>query len=746
MEIETEHHTTVSVDDNDSLVPQPSSSKESLLEDISLTGQAINHHPELSTASQVLIKVELDFAFVSEKLVNLSLLTMQLGSREHDFESFASHNKQDKEEEDDDLAEKALEFDLLSSFLNSEVKEVESLVGFLQNEIQNARATISPFQDDGDLEGKFHDAEQSLDQLMDQVVEMKKQSNSFHKLSPGSDELGSWSGGVAAESQTDGEFGDLSAKIKMQTADQQRNVLRMLEKSLAKEMELEKKLSESRNAEYQLEIKLYSSEQDVLYMEEVIEDAYSRWLEAENSSEVFKGMLKEMSGKLQILKFSLSGSFKRETNLKSELVDKESALHKLDSSNGRLGDFLMAQTEGLKESLREAEEKLILLSTDNSTLSEKVSSLEEQVNDATDLNEDLKEKLARAEEVESKCRKLEDELESFRAKGYTPEKLESLEKHLRDLDHQLELAVAAVEASKEKQSLLYSTVSDMEDVIEDLKSKVSKAENRADYTEEKLITVSESNADLNEELKFCRGRLKEAERYLQQAEERKLQTAKDIAQHNKIMKKLVLQLAPERERLHKQINNLSRENRVLMVKLKKVGKTGFTESENISPKSDQSSLPSYQESKLQATVTSLTDQEEEEETESTSDIGSVRRLDAGALGFKHILFAILINNLSRENRVLMVKLKKVGKTGFTESENISPKSDQSSLPSYQESKLQATVTSLTDQEEEEETESTSDIGSVRRLDAGALGFKHILFAILVIFMSSMAYLMSQQNI
>ncbi|KAF8115871.1 hypothetical protein N665_0025s0314 [Sinapis alba] len=690
MEIETEHHRTVSVDDNDSLVPEPSSTKESLLEDISLTAQVMNHHhhhhhhPELSTASQVLLKVELDFAFVSEKLVNLSLLTMQLGSREHDFESFVSHREEDEEEEeeedgDDDLAEKALEFDLLSSILTSEVKEVESLVGFLQNEIQSARVIISPFQDDGeafsDLEGKLDDTEQSLDQLMDQVLEMKKQSSTFHKLSSGSDELGSWSGGrAAAESQNEGEFGDLSAKIKMQTADQQRNVLRMLEKSLAKEMDLEKKLSESRNAEYQLEIKLYSSEQDVLYMEEVIEDAYSRWLEAENASEVFKGMLKEMSGKLQILKFSLSGSFKREDNLKSELVDsnerleaKESALHKLDSSNGRLSDFLMAQTEGLKESLKEAEEKLILLNTENSTLSEKVSSLEEQLNEDGDstsaaqitdlerINEDLKDKLAkteaRADEAESKCQKLEesqkevqDELGSFRAKGYTPEKFESLEKHLRDSDHQLELAVAAVEASKEKQSLLYSTVSDMEDVIEDLKSKVSKAENRADYTEDKLITVSESNADLNEELKFCRGRLKEAERYLQKAEERKLQTAKDIAHHNKIMKKLVMQLGSERERLLKQITNLSRENRVLMVKLKKVGKTGDMDSENgsgVSPKSDQSSLPCHQESKPQATVTSLTDQEEEE-TESRSDIGSVRRLDAGALGFKHILVAILV--------------------------------------------------------------------------------------------------------
>lgn len=389
------------------------------------------------------------------------------------------------------------------------------------------------------------------------------------------------SGGQTALSQNDSEFGDLSAKIKMQTADQQRNVLRMLEKSLAKEMELEKKLSESRNTEYELGMKLYSSEQDVVYMEEVIEDTFSRWLEADNAAEVFKGISKEMSGKLQILQFNLSGSFKREDNLKSELVDskerleaKDSALHKLDSSNARLNDFLMAQTEGLKESLKEAEHNLILLSTENSTLSEKVSSLEEQLNEigiqtnassaaqVSDL--ELKEKLAkteaRAEEAETKCKtleeskkELEDELETFRAKGFTLEKLASLEKHLRDSDLQLEHAVAAVEASKEKQSLLYSTVSDMEDVIEDLKSKVSKAEKRADYTEEKLITVSESNADLNDELKFCKGRLKDMEKYLLQSEERKLRTAKDIGVHNKIMKKLVMQLSAERERLHKQV-------------------------------------------------------------------------------------------------------------------------------------------------------------------------------------------------
>lgn len=199
METETEHHRNFSVDDNDSNIPEPSSTKESLLEDISLSGQVMN--PELSSAREVFTKVELDFAFVSEKLVNLSLLTMQLGSREHDFESSFVSIKEDGEEEasskEDDSAEKALEFDLLSSILDSEVKELESILGYLQNEIQSARVMISPFQHDGeeeaisDLEGKLQDAEHSLGQLIDQVVEMKNQSSNFHKLSSGLDELGS---------------------------------------------------------------------------------------------------------------------------------------------------------------------------------------------------------------------------------------------------------------------------------------------------------------------------------------------------------------------------------------------------------------------------------------------------------------------------------------------------------------------------------------------------------------------------
>ncbi|KAL0874581.1 hypothetical protein Bca101_024286 [Brassica carinata] len=669
MEIETEHHKTLSVNDNDSLVPEPSSTKESLLEP--------------SSAGLVLTKVELDFAFVAEKLLNLSLLIIQLCSKEHDLDSFVSHKEEAPSSNDaNDSAEKALEFDLLSSILNSEVKEVESLLNFIQNEIQNAHETS----------------------------------------------------------------GDLSAKINTQNADQQRKFLRMLEKkSLAKEMELEKKLNESRNAEYELGMKLYSSSQDAaVYMEEVIEDRYSKWLEAENASKVFKGMSTEMSGKLQILHFNLSSSLQREENFEKierhvfegryaihgkdeneslikftcmelglqnckdvyesldnfiEGVDKYTgektgssfkdlpsvlqfklARFKSDANKNRtvkqrnvlrmlkkslakemelekklsesrnteyeLGMKLYSSSQDavyMEEEIEDAYSKWLMsrpkeigsFKWEENLKSEiegkecalhKLDSSNAKVSDFEHITEDLKDRLAkteaRAEEAESRCQKLEesqkelqDELENFKGKGFTLEKLASLGKHLRDSDLQLEHAAAAVEASKEKQNLLYSTVSDMENVIKDLKSKVLKAENRAYCSEEKLIMVSESNKDLNEELRFCRGKLKEGERYIHQAEERKLRTTKDIALHNKIKKKTGNAIA-----------NLSRENRVLMVKLKKIGKTGYMESE-VSPKSDQSSH------KLQATITPLTNQEEEE-TESKPDVRSVRRVDAGTLRLK----------------------------------------------------------------------------------------------------------------
>jgi predicted nucleic acid-binding Zn-ribbon protein len=101
--------------------------------------------------------------------------------------------------------------------------------------------------------------------------------------------------------------------------------------------------------------------------------------------------------------------------------------------------------------------------------------------------------------------------------------------------------------------MLYSAIGDMENLIKDLKLKVSKAESRADCAEEKCITLSESNEELNEELNFLKGRLDCLEASLYQAKEMKKATAKDIGIRTKVITDLVMQLAIERERLHKQV-------------------------------------------------------------------------------------------------------------------------------------------------------------------------------------------------
>ncbi|KAK9272421.1 hypothetical protein L1049_002794 [Liquidambar formosana] len=333
------------------------------------------------------------------------------------------------------------------------------------------------------------------------------------------------------------------------------------------------------------------------------------------------GISKELLGQLQIFQFKLNGLIQREDELRSKLEGstkqlqaKESALQKLESSSKELHDFLLPQTNSLKVSLREAEDKFILANSEAFTFREKVSSLEKQlkesqlqllnakasldgyqeqqnvlyseINEMENVVEVLKEKNSqaesRAEGAEAKCKllaetnlELNEELGLLKGGGGTSEKVDSLEKLLRDSDIQLQHAVASAEASQEKQSMLYSAIGDMENLIEDLKSKVSKAESRADSVEEKCIVLSESNLELNEELNFLRGRLECLEASLHQSEKTKVATARDIGIRTKVITNLVMQLAIERERLHKQISSLGKENEALIVKLQQTSKDPF---------------------------------------------------------------------------------------------------------------------------------------------------------------------------
>ncbi|GLU10872.1 hypothetical protein SLE2022_276510 [Rubroshorea leprosula] len=704
MDNEIKHEGSVSVDDFNSVTLEPGSIKVDISDGFS-SHREVNG--ELERVGELITRVELDLACSSEKLVNLSILTMHMATRESDFESSASENDSVL----NDSVEKVLEFDLLTGILDSEVKELDKFICSLQTAIANAHEMISSFRHLGEtfveMEKKLHDSEESLKQSQDQASEIKVQCAKFQRTLSCLDGNRNWSDHKSVDLAE-----GFSAKIRMQTAEEQRHILRMLEKSLAREMDLEKKLAEFRQIEQELKIRLLSSEQEVFCMEEEVTDIYERCFEAENSVEVLKGISKDLLARQQMLHFYLNNSIYRETELRSKLDGftekleaEEHVLRKLESSNARVNDFFKAQNDSLKARLTEAENKLILADSEIFTLREIVSSMENQqkeseskllheqahdeseeqnntfcfeISELENVIEDLKEELYKAENrvesAEAKCKlldetnmELNEELGLIKDSGVTAEKLEALEKQLKESDIQLQHAIASAEASEEKQKMLYLTIGDMEALIEDLKLKVSKAESRAENAEGKCIILCESNAELSEELSFLRGRLDCLEASLNKAEEMKMATVKDIDIHTKIITNLLTQLAVERERLHQQMSALAVENKILIVKLKKLDKypsmvlnnenTGNCK-EYLFSKQDLANAPCARESK-EVTEASAAGSEVEKtwttesvgETEmkpadATSEFEIVRRIDARLLNLKHIFMALTVLMIS----------------------------------------------------------------------------------------------------
>nr|XP_008368479.2 WPP domain-interacting tail-anchored protein 1-like [Malus domestica] len=670
------HEASVSVNDVNIDDLEVESNKVSNLGSVSSDGVVIG---ELRHLGEVLTRVELDLACASEKLVNLNVLMMHVATKESEFEAFASA----KEQTSAYYLEKALELTLLSGILDSELSELDKLMAILQTEITSAQGILSSYTYLGEtvvvIEEKLHDSEQSLKQLQDQVYEIRMESLHLQRAFPCFDGEQNWNNNEGVVDLRDGKVSSTNVKIKMQSVEQQRHILRMLEKSLAREMDLEKKLTESKQIEEDLKLRVDASEQEAYCMEEEAADALDRWLQADNASEVLRGISKELLGRLQVLQFNLNGSAQREAELRSKLdcqaEVKENTLRKLESSNAKLNSFLLEQTAGLKDSLKEAEDKLIIADSEAFTLREKVGALEEQhsveISELENVIADLKENIykaeARAENAEAKSKlltetntELNEELGLLKSAGSALETVDSLERKLREADIRLQHAVASAEASQEKQNMLNSTVTDMENVIENLKQKVLKAENRADSTEDKCIILSESNADLNEEISFLRGRLEFLEASLHQAEEVKIATATDIGIQSKVLTNLLMQLAFERERLHKQISSLTTENKTLKLKLQ------TNNSRSVVVGNDD--RENHEDSKHEmATVTRETKEEDElsasnskpdrtrnnssvggscetevEHTDSTAEFETARRIDTGVLSYKHLFVATFI--------------------------------------------------------------------------------------------------------
>lgn len=361
---------------------------------------------------------------------------------------------------------------------------------------------------------------------------------------------------------------------------QQRHILRVLDKSLERQLDLEKKMLEIRQSEEELKLKLHLTEQVGFCMEEAAGAIYGRFLEAENLAEVLMGISKELVGRLQITQFNLNGSIQREAEAKSKLLDcveqlkaKESSLERLEKINSGTyvsqeqttsmkvnfdGSEVFALREKitlLEEQLKESELQLKNAKASNEASHEQLCEMENIIDS---LKEGIIKTESKAESAEGKLTLLtETNLELTEEMGFlkdsTTEKVSSLEKQLRELGIQLQHAKASSEASQEQQNMLYSAIWDMETLIEELKSKVSKAESKNENAEEQCIMLSETNFELNKELSFLRDKMDCLEKTLDQIKGAKTESAEDISIRTTLIMNMVMQLAFERERIQKQV-------------------------------------------------------------------------------------------------------------------------------------------------------------------------------------------------
>ncbi|KAI5431884.1 WPP domain-interacting tail-anchored protein 1 [Lathyrus oleraceus] len=586
--------------------------------------------------------LEMSVACFSEKVSNLSIFMMNLETLEAEFEGLVI---KDEENMDVECVLKGFEFDLLCGVLDSEVRDLGLFLDTLQAGISDAKERVSSFED---WQDRLIESEQCLKMSEEQFYEIKKQSVNFQRFfhSDKKEENGNVEEG--GNVQEDNQVLDVKNTMNMETT------LRMLEKSLANEIDLEKNFNDSKKIEEKLKHRIASLEDELIQTEEEAIEVWERWSEADNAREILKGISNELLAKLKLSQFNLVGLRKSESELTAKL---ETYIHQLKSRDVNLDKIIEGKTTQdsevvylsekvclLEKQLKETECQLVNVKASADEYQQQYNVTCSQITDMDNLIIELKENASNAENranaAEVQCKvltetieELNKELSLLKDSGITSESVELLERQLKEYDLKLQNAVASAEASQEKQKMLYYTIEDMKHVIKDLKSKVSKAESLADSAEEKCIILSESNADLNEEISFLRNRLEYLEGSLRQSEEAKRATAKDIGKRTKVFKSLVTQLALEREHLNKKLSSLASENKILVVKLKQAYKD---------PSQEVSATLSSEHEDNKSSKTSSANDDEIKSDSTTSDVGTVRRIDAGVLSFKPLLISLFV--------------------------------------------------------------------------------------------------------
>ncbi|XP_076946783.1 WPP domain-interacting tail-anchored protein 2-like [Bidens hawaiensis] len=524
---------------------------------------------EIGLSMEILTKVDLELAYASEKLLNLENLLFYVLSWENDFEAMTA------DDVSDEFVEKSLKIDMLFSFLDSEVKELDGSMELTRVDLVDARQRLCSCKHLGELfsvvEGKLHDSEDSLKKSQEHVLEMKIKLAKLQMTSLAFDH---------------NEYSNMEVKPRLQTVNKV-HVLRMLEKSLSRELDLEKKLTESKQDEEDLRLKLRLTEQVAFIMEEAAEVVWGRFLEAENTAVVLMGVSRDLISQHQLIQFNLNGFNQRENDFRVKLDNcikllssKDASIEKLNSRITQLVadnlevSVLREKAKSLEEKVNESESNLKKANESNYLFQDRVNEMENAIES---LKDDVYAAENRAETAEAKVveltesnTELNEELVFLKRSHETSsKKMSLLDKQSRDLEILAQHAKASSEAGQEQQNMLYSAIWDMETLIDELKQKVSIAETKVENAEEQCLLLTDTNSELTKEVDFLRAEVESLETALANANLEKMNSTKDISAKTKLIMDTVMQLAIERERITKQLHTQTEEKRILMETLQK---------------------------------------------------------------------------------------------------------------------------------------------------------------------------------
>ncbi|KAJ4815674.1 WPP domain-interacting tail-anchored protein 1 [Rhynchospora pubera] len=386
---------------------------------------------------EILTRIQHDLAYCSDKVMNLQILQMEVASRSGQIESSLDPDSDSVPE--DDSVQKAFEFDLVSVYLHSEVKQLEKFVGFLKEDIVEVKNQFVGEEDSSAMTENLAQAESAMEDLQQLVFDLRAGSSKFEETL---DLLGDPSRSSEVGSP---DSGHLSLDGKFLSPRKQRKVLQMLEKSIARELDLEEKLTEAKSLEDDLKFKLRKVERDLQLLEKYVELLLTRAFEAETTSDLLFGTSKDLVGKLNsveqvnLLKVRLLENQLRERENKiGDLSGKVSRMEKYVELNGKL-DEQLENNRILERKVKDLENQLEHSSATLEAVKENETMLNCTVSDMDALIRDLKVKVTKAEtradKAEARCNGLaETNAELNEEVGFFRSKAEMLERSLEEMN------------------------------------------------------------------------------------------------------------------------------------------------------------------------------------------------------------------------------------------------------------------------------------------------------------------------